>query len=71
MVKVKKVGSRVHLVNPDGSHGDRIDLQATLKQLASKKKHGQVWNLKASDLTKVLSVQDKHIKGLAKKKKRR
>lgn len=68
-VKVKKVGSRVHLVNPDGSHGDRVDFQGRMKATASHWDHGEVHSISIDTLTKYGSVQDRHQKAVKKKKR--
>ncbi len=52
MAKIKKVGGEARLLNPDGSLGGLVDLQGKHQQEFSRKKHGDIWDVKLSKLSK-------------------
>jgi len=52
VAKIKRVGGEARAVNPDGSLGGLVDLQGKNQQEFSRKKHGDVWNVKLSKLDK-------------------
>lgn len=52
VAKIKRVGGEARAVNPDGSLGGLVDLQGKNQQEFSRKKHGDVWDVKLSKLSK-------------------